>query len=195
MDWLWWLLDSSPWVPRGACGDWGPWLPLVYRVSNWLIALSYFAIPLSLVHLYRRQRANLPSPWMLLCFVVFIVACGLGHVADAFAFVWPAYRLFTLVDVATALVSVATAVLLPGVVRRLADFKSPEEYERIVNELRQQATANAILLDLQQQRAAQLQSECDVLREEFEQARHKLLTEDRYQHMREVLHRVRDAGK
>ena len=44
-------------------------------ISDGLIAISYFSIPLTLLYLVRRRK-DLAFNWLFLCFAVFIVACG-----------------------------------------------------------------------------------------------------------------------
>ena len=107
------FLDPSDFMTRDQCGAWSPVLMTLYQTAHAGIALSYFAIPISLAHLYAKHRRSLPRPGVVLLFISFILLCGMGHVCNLLAFHWPAYRLFTLIDFMTALVSAATAVVLP----------------------------------------------------------------------------------
>jgi hypothetical protein len=50
-------------------------------LSDLLIALAYFAIPVILVWLIRKRR-DLPFSWMFALFGAFIVACGMTHVME-----------------------------------------------------------------------------------------------------------------
>lgn len=119
-----WIFGGD-FVPRSHCGlQWTPNLVLINQVANFLIFLSYSTIPLSLLYFWVRLRRSqifigltITSRLILLNFVCFIMFCGLTHLCDVIAFDWAPYRFFTLVDVLTALASVPTAIILPGVLR------------------------------------------------------------------------------
>jgi two-component system sensor histidine kinase/response regulator len=188
-----WLLDSDSFVPRGDCGDWGPWLPWVYQGADLAIALSYFSIPAMLVWLWRGKKSVLPKPWVLLCFAAFIALCGLGHVIDGLSFWWPAYRLNTFERVLTALASVATAAALPSAVRHVSRLPSPNEYAETLRVRQLQAQ---VLEDLNLQlnkKYTHARAELDKARSLYEELRGRVVTEDRYQALRQNLHDVRDA--
>jgi PAS domain S-box-containing protein len=84
------------------------WLHLI---SDAVIALAYFSIPIALVKLVR-SRHDLKFDWIFTCFAVFILACGAGHVLNVIAIWSPFYRLDGIVKLITAVASVATAVVL-----------------------------------------------------------------------------------
>lgn len=122
-----WLLDTAHFITRDRCGSgWTDMLIAVNRLSNLLIALAYFLIPLALFALWLNVRRLVvvreivgSNPSIILCFVVFIMSCGLTHLCDVSAFEWAPYRLFTVIDVVTAVSSLFTAMLLPGVVKQV----------------------------------------------------------------------------
>ncbi|KAB2629896.1 protein EIN4-like [Pyrus ussuriensis x Pyrus communis] len=84
------------------------------RVSDFLIAIAYFSIPIEL--LYFVSCSNVPFKWVLLQFIAFIVLCGLTHLLNA----WTYYGRYTfqlmlsltIAKFLTALVSCATAITL-----------------------------------------------------------------------------------
>ena len=115
-----WLLDSASFISRNHCGKWSDWLIFLNQISNFLIFIAYMTIPLSLLVLWSSfRKRGVKSYWMIFMFVLFIWSCGLTHLMDVLAFTWPAYRFFTLIDCVTAILSIPTAVLLPGVLKRL----------------------------------------------------------------------------
>jgi hypothetical protein len=107
-------------MTRNYCGHWSEGLIAVNQISNALIALSYFAIPLTLLGAYwRLRRLRVFSnyhPWPILMFVLFIILCGTTHLCNVIAFHWAPYKLFTLIDSLTAVASVITSVVLPKAV-------------------------------------------------------------------------------
>lgn len=111
-DWLWWLLDDSPFLPRTCCatdGEMPAELVWTYQAASWVIALSYLAIPIILLIVARRLRHHAPA-WVLVLFAAFILSCGLGHALDATMFEAPRYRLMAASLVITAVVSIAAAI-------------------------------------------------------------------------------------
>lgn len=102
--------------------------PLLDAVSDWIIALSYFAIPIELIFFYIKFR--LPHGYVtivLALFVSFITFCGITHVCNALILT----RSNHFIKAITAAISCLTAIALvrvipavfslPGQVMRLND--------------------------------------------------------------------------
>src|SRR5258708_20375106 len=66
-------LFSNDFMPHGFCYLWNPGLVWLHAVSDALIALAYFSIPITLLY-FIRKRKHLPFNWMFLCFGAFILA-------------------------------------------------------------------------------------------------------------------------
>lgn len=98
-------------MPHGYCYQWDAGLVGLHVVSDALITLSYYSIPLALLYFVRRRR-DLEFSWMFLCFAVFIVACGTSHLLEIWTVWRPAYWLSGAVKAVTALASIPTAILL-----------------------------------------------------------------------------------
>jgi hypothetical protein len=60
-------LFSSDFMPHGYCYLWKPGLVWLHVFSDTLIALAYFAIPVTLVYFIRKRR-DLPFHWMFVSF-------------------------------------------------------------------------------------------------------------------------------
>lgn len=118
-----WLFDYSDFITRDHCGAWTVWLIYAYQFANCSVALAYFAIPLSLCWLSNRLPADFKHRPTITLFMLFILCCGIHHVCQIFSFYKPAYRLFTVLDVILAVVSVATALYLPFVVIQVTRSK------------------------------------------------------------------------
>lgn len=103
-------------------------------VSDYLIGLAYFSIPLEL--LYFVSRSNIPFKWVLIQFVAFIVLCGLTHVLNAMTYHEQYKHSFllvvslTLAKLFTALVSCATAITLLTLIPLLLKWKVREFFLR-----------------------------------------------------------------
>jgi two-component sensor histidine kinase len=156
------LLDTSGFPARWHCGTgWSPSLGWLHIASDLCIWASYMTIP-ALLAFYILRRRDVPFPMAGWLFVAFIFACGTGHLIEAGMFWWPMYRLSGLEKLATATVSVATAVAmvpilpkaltLPGLAKVNAQLETQvQERERAELELEQALVAKEQLL--QRQRA------------------------------------------
>ncbi|XP_010519963.1 PREDICTED: protein EIN4-like [Tarenaya hassleriana] len=100
------------------------------RVSDFLIAIAYFSIPLEL--LYFISFSNVPFKWVLVQFIAFIVLCGLTHLLNAWTYYGPhSFQLMlwlTIFKFLTALVSCATAITLLTLIPLLLKWKVRELY-------------------------------------------------------------------
>jgi signal transduction histidine kinase len=110
--------DSAQFLPHGHCYLWSPGVLWMNVIADILIAMAYFTIPFALLYITRRRK-DLPFDWLIACFGVFIVACGLTHVLSIWN-VWHShYWLEGVIKIITAAASVPTAILLwrflPGI--------------------------------------------------------------------------------
>ena len=128
------LLDTQPWPARWQCGDWSPFLGWLYIASDFLIWVSYFAIPVILFFFVYRRNNDIPFRAIFFWFIAFILACGLTHLIDGAIFWWPAYRLSTFVRFVTAFVSLGTVFALTRVVPQVLELKSPETLDKLVQQ-------------------------------------------------------------
>ena len=103
-----WIFDHTIFMPRTHCGvGWSDWLVAADVSAQILIALSYFAIGAMLVHIERKTSVY---GWPILMGSLFITFCGMTHLLQALMFSIPVYRLATVFDVITAMVSVSAAL-------------------------------------------------------------------------------------
>lgn len=107
----WWPVDTTGFVPRWQCGAWSAGLGWTHIISDIIIWVSYWAIPLILACFVVRRK-DVPFPKVFWLFVAFILACGTGHLVEAVIFWEPVYRLSGLVKAGTAAVSIGTAIAL-----------------------------------------------------------------------------------
>lgn len=110
-------------APHGYCLSWKPVLLWLHVISDGLITLAYYSIPLILVY-FIRQRKDFPYPWLTVMFAAFIVACGTTHLLSAITIWTPLYWLDGIVKAITAIVSVATAVMMLWVIPRALSLPS-----------------------------------------------------------------------
>ncbi|MGV0029235.1 ATP-binding protein [Phormidesmis priestleyi] len=123
------LFQSESFIPHGHCYLWQTNLVGLHVISDALIALAYYSIPITLLYLVRK-RHDLPFEWVFLLFGAFIVACGTTHVLDIWTLWHPTYWLSGLVKALTALVSVATATQLFPLMPQVLAMPSPAQLEQ-----------------------------------------------------------------
>ena len=126
-------MDS--YLPHGYCYLWQPSLLTLHVVSDSIITLAYYSIPLVLVY-FVRKRADLPFHWMFVLFAVFIVACGTTHLMEIWTLWHPSYWLSGAVKVVTAGASIGTAFLLVPLIPKAIALPSPAQLAAKNEELR-----------------------------------------------------------
>ncbi|HEY9637065.1 MAG TPA: PAS domain S-box protein [Coleofasciculaceae cyanobacterium] len=144
----------GPFIPHGHCYLWKPWLVGLHLVSDSLIALAYYSIPLALVYFVRKRR-DLPFNWIFLLFGAFIVACGTTHILAVWTLWYPTYWLSGFIKAITAAVSVWTAVLLMPLIPKALALPSPAQLEaanhQLESEIRERKAAESKLQNALQQ--------------------------------------------
>jgi signal transduction histidine kinase/ActR/RegA family two-component response regulator len=133
------LFQSESFIPHGHCYLWQTNLVGLHIISDGLIALAYYSIPITLFYLVRK-RQDLPFEWVFLLFGAFIVACGTTHVLDIWTLWHPTYWLSGLVKAFTALISVATATQLFPLMPQVLALPSPAQLEQANLALQSQIT-------------------------------------------------------
>jgi C4-dicarboxylate-specific signal transduction histidine kinase len=118
-------LFSSSFMPHGHCYLWNPGLIWLHVVSDSLIALAYFFIPVTLIYFIQRRR-DLPFHWVFVCFGIFILTCGATHIMEVWTLWHPNYWLSGAIKAVTAIASVPTAILLFHSVPQALALPSPE---------------------------------------------------------------------
>src|SRR6266849_5845458 len=131
-------LLASNYLPHLYCYLGKPGLVWTHVIADSFIGLAYVAISATLAYLIYKTRRNIPFHWMFLAFGLFIVACGGTHFMEVVTIWIPVYVLSGGVKVFTALVSVATAVLLPFTVPRvltlIQNAKVSEQHKRLLEQ-------------------------------------------------------------
>lgn len=125
-----WLLSSAGLTPHGFCLSWSPSLIGLHVISDAVVGLSYFSIPLALAEFVRR-RPDIKYGWVAWLFVAFIMACGTTHFMAILTLWVPAYGVEGLIKLVTALLSIATAVLLWPLIPRIAALPSASQLESL----------------------------------------------------------------
>ena len=103
--------QSDDFMPHGYCYLWNPWIVWLHVISDGLITLSYYAIPVILVYFIRKNK-DFSFNGIFWMFGGFILACGTTHFMEIWN-VWHGnYLLAGVLKAATAGISVVTAIAL-----------------------------------------------------------------------------------
>ena len=125
----------------------------MHGVSDFLIAIAYLTIPVVIVKAVNR-RPDLLDPRVARLFAAFITACALSHLAGLLTLWVPAYGLQGVVKIATAAVSIYTAVQLT---RLLPSFLAMPSHAEMAHKEAE--------ISMEQQRTASAQQQNDRLGE------------------------------
>lgn len=123
-------------MPHGMCYLWQPWLVGLHLVSNGVIALAYFSIPITLVYILRKRR-DIPFDGIFLLFAAFILFCGAGHAFDIWTLWHPNYWISGGLRLLTALVSLATAIALVINIPQILTIPSTAQINKINQQLQE----------------------------------------------------------
>jgi PAS domain S-box-containing protein len=122
------LFAYGGFIPQGYCYLWKSELMMLHIVSDFLIAIAYYSIPVTLVYFFRK-RVDLPLNRIILLFSALIIACGTSHVMEIWTLWYPIYWLSGFVKAVTAAISLYTAVELVSLVPKLLALPSPAQLE------------------------------------------------------------------
>lgn len=134
MDFLRQIFGPGDFMPHGYCYLWNPALVWLNVISDSVIAVSYFTIPITLLWFVRKRR-DLPFSFIFVLFGTFIVACGTTHVMEVWNLWHAQYWLAGGFKAVTAVASVGTAIVLTRLMPQALSLPSVAEW----------STANAAL--------------------------------------------------
>jgi len=127
-------LFSPNFMPHGYCYLWDPGMVWLHVVSDSVITVAYYFIPIVLIFLVRTRR-DLTFHWVFLMFGAFILGCGTTHLMEVWT-VWHAtYLLSGIVKAITAGFSIVTAALLIPLVPKALALPSPSRLQEINDQL------------------------------------------------------------
>ena len=132
------LFQPSGLTPHGYCLLWEPGLIWLHAVSDTMIGLAYYSIPLALIRFVRRRGGDVAFSWIFWLFAAFILACGTTHFMSLVTLWQPLYWIDGLIKAVTALLSIFTAILLWPLIPKALAMPSPAALREVNVELARQ---------------------------------------------------------
>lgn len=164
LDYIRELLNAERFAPHGYCLLWQPELIWTHVISDALIGLSYFSIPVAIAYFLTKRR-DVQFGWVVWMFAIFIMACGITHFFAIWTLWRPDYGPEALVKLGTAVASVFTAVALWPLLPKAIALPSPAQLQRANNDLQLRvAERDAALEALQLETNERLRTE-EMLRQ------------------------------
>jgi len=135
--------------PHGHCFLWQPNLIALHAISDFITGLSYYFIPFLIIY-FLKKRKDLPFQSIFVLSALFIIACGTTHIMSVVTVWYAEYWLEGYIKLATAIVSLATAVVLVPLMPKLIAIPSPAQLATVIGELEKEiATRRAAERELQ----------------------------------------------
>ncbi len=157
------LLDTHLLAPHGFCFLWRPELVWTHVVSDGLIGLAYMTIPIALMVIILRRK-DIPFSWVVWCFAVFILACGMTHFMSILTLWRPYYGVEGLLKAVTAVASVVTAVLLWRLIPLAISLPSPAALREVNDRLEHGIVErDRAIAELERERAERQKAEAALL--------------------------------
>jgi PAS domain S-box-containing protein len=132
-------------IPHGHCYLWKPGLVWLHVISDLLIAIAYYSIPITLIY-FVQKRKDLPFNSIFLLFGAFIIACGTSHLMSVWTLWHPTYWLSGTIKAITAAVSAYTALYLVFFIPHALAL--PTANEALLREVTERQRAEAALQEI-----------------------------------------------
>lgn len=120
------MAQHTSFMPHGYCFLWQPDILLLHVISDALIALAYFGIPIALIYFVRR-RPDLPFPLVFLLFGAFILLCGTTHIVSIWTLWNPSYYTSGVIKALTAIASVGTLIMTIRLLPKMLAIPGPDQ--------------------------------------------------------------------
>ncbi|WP_444994463.1 hypothetical protein [Aliikangiella sp. IMCC44359] len=135
----WFESFSNPaFMPHGHCYLWRPDILWTHVLSDLLIGLSYYLIPIIMVILLYKRKQTLPYPDIFALFIAFIFFCGTVHLFSIYVTWFPAYEYQGWIKALTAFTSVLTVIVLVPKLPLLISLPGIEEaYKNSQNKVKE----------------------------------------------------------
>jgi light-regulated signal transduction histidine kinase (bacteriophytochrome) len=121
--------------PHGICLLWRPELIWLHLISDAVIGLAYFSIPVALA-VFQSKRRDVNFGWVIWSFAIFIVSCGATHFFSIWTLYVPDYGAEGLLKAVTAVASLTTAIALWPLLPKALAIPSVQQLQETNDALR-----------------------------------------------------------
>lgn len=115
-------------TPQGHCYLWTGDVLWLHVISDAVIFVAYYSIPVALIYFIRKRR-DLPFHGLFWLFGAFILLCGTTHLMQIWTTWYGTYRLEGLIKALTAAVSITTAFMLWKIMPAALQIPSSDEMQ------------------------------------------------------------------
>jgi PAS domain S-box-containing protein len=122
------FFKSDDFMPHGHCFQWQPDILWLHVVSDAMIAVAYYAIPLAILY-FVRHRKDLPFKSLFLLFAAFIVLCGTTHLMSIWVLWYPDYALEGVIKALTAAASICSFIVMVKLMPMALRLVTPENLD------------------------------------------------------------------
>lgn len=129
-----WLFNTNDLTPHAFCLLASPGLIWLHALSDTAVGLAYLTIPFVVLR-FVIKRPDVKFRPVALLFAAFIVLCGIGHFLDVVTLWVPAYGAEAVIKIATAIVSISTAIKLWQLLPSAIQIPSPAEHRQLASAL------------------------------------------------------------
>lgn len=125
-EWLQQFVNPS-FMPHGHCYLWRPDILWTHVISDAVIGIAYYVIPIVLGILIYKRKDALPHKEVFALFMAFIFFCGTTHFVQIYVTWYPLYEYQGWLKALTAFISLLTAIVLAPRLPQLIRLSSLEE--------------------------------------------------------------------
>lgn len=137
------FFNSDNFLPHGHCFLWQPDILWLHVISDAVIAVAYYAIPLALLYFVRHSK-DLPFKSLFLLFATFIVLCGTTHLMSIWVLWHPDYPLEGVIKALTAVASIVTFFVTLKLIPLALKLVTPESLDMAQLALKLQKSEEAL---------------------------------------------------
>ncbi len=167
------LVDSASYMAHGYCLLWKPWLVVLHAGSDVLIFLAYLAIPVA-IWIFLGRRKDLELRRLAVLFAAFIFLCGLTHLVQTVTLWWPVYETQGMLKALTAVVSLATAVMIFPLIPKAIAIPSPRALQTANEGLQREIDAHEDTLRRLREARDELERHVEVRTRELARSKARL---------------------
>lgn len=128
------IIAASSYIPHGHCYLWQTNLVFLHVLSDTLIGIAYYAIPVLLFY-FTQNREDVPFKGLFMLFSLFILSCGTTHFFAIWTLWHANYWIDGILKAITALVSIYTVFEIIPIIPQALALPSPAELEALNEQL------------------------------------------------------------